>query len=287
VVSDEVFPANLFCIEKRNMDQTKFRFIASVNLLLRGGVKMKIRNLILSACFILLLFLLPGECFSQYDPGIPDTVSIEAPIIHLTGPPYQGNMLLPIAVFNDETVAEIDIPLTWNGPISCDSGKYVGERPQYFMNSYFSFNNQERWVVGTAIGGEPVEPYHIPPGQGDFLYIYFSIQDTGFVSIDTLRMFGFLYLRIVDDSAGRVIIPHFTPVQIHIRPQLPGDVNHDGQVDVGDVVFLINYLFRNSIAPEPIESGDVNGDCAVDIGDVVYLINYLFKGGDQPQTGCS
>ncbi|MFH1335550.1 MAG: dockerin type I domain-containing protein [Candidatus Zixiibacteriota bacterium] len=66
----------------------------------------------------------------------------------------------------------------------------------------------------------------------------------------------------------------------------PGDVNKDGQVDIGDIIFLINYLFKNSIAPEPIESGDVNGDCAVDIGDVVFLINYLFKNGPVPQDGC-
>jgi len=67
----------------------------------------------------------------------------------------------------------------------------------------------------------------------------------------------------------------------------PGDVNNDGQVDIGDVVYLVNYLFKHSIAPEPIESGDVNGDCVVDVGDVVYLINYLFKNGALPQSGCS
>lgn len=246
---------------------------------------MKTRNIIFSACFILLLFLPQSECFSQFDPGIPDTVSFGEPIINLTGPPYQGTMTLPISVFNDEAVAQIDIPLRWTGPLSCDSGKFVGERPQYFLNSYFSYNNQERWIVGSAIAGVPVEPYHIPPGQGDFLYVYFSIPDTGFVSIDTFSMFGFLYLRIMD-TLGMDIIPHFNPIQIHIQPALSGDVNHDGQVDIGDIVFLINYLFKHSIAPDPIESGDVNGDCVVDVGDVVYLINYLFKNGAVPQSGC-
>jgi len=48
--------------------------------------------------------------------------------------------------------------------------------------------------------------------------------------------------------------------------RIPGDVNYDGKVDVGDVVFLINYLFRESTIPEPIESGDTNGDCLVDVG---------------------
>ncbi len=66
-----------------------------------------------------------------------------------------------------------------------------------------------------------------------------------------------------------------------------GDANGDGQIDVGDVVFLINYLFLGGSAPQPLSAGDVNGDCVVDIGDVVYLINYLFLEGSIPRPGCA
>ena len=65
---------------------------------------------------------------------------------------------------------------------------------------------------------------------------------------------------------------------------LRGDATADGVVDVGDVVFLINYLFKDGLPPFPLDAGDVNCDGAVDVGDVVYLINYLFKGG--PAPGC-
>jgi hypothetical protein len=61
-----------------------------------------------------------------------------------------------------------------------------------------------------------------------------------------------------------------------------GDVNGDGNIDVGDVVYLINYLFQNGPAPNPLESGDANSDSVVDVGDVVYLINYLFINGPAP-----
>jgi hypothetical protein len=64
---------------------------------------------------------------------------------------------------------------------------------------------------------------------------------------------------------------------------LCGDVNKDGVVDIGDVVYLINYLFKSGPAPVPIlKSGDTNCDGVVDVGDVVYLINYLFKNGTEP-----
>jgi len=69
-----------------------------------------------------------------------------------------------------------------------------------------------------------------------------------------------------------------------IVPFICGDANGDGVIDIGDVVYVINYLFRDGLAPDPFEAGNVNGDGAVDIGDVVYLINYLFRDGDPP--GC-
>jgi len=61
-----------------------------------------------------------------------------------------------------------------------------------------------------------------------------------------------------------------------------GDCNNDAVVDVGDVVYVINYLFKNGPPPQPMQAGDVNQDTVVDVGDVVYLINYLFKNGSAP-----
>lgn len=63
---------------------------------------------------------------------------------------------------------------------------------------------------------------------------------------------------------------------------LIGDANSDGSIDIEDVVYLINYLYKNGSAPLPIENGNANCDYVVDLGDVVFLINYLFKGGPAP-----
>ena len=63
-----------------------------------------------------------------------------------------------------------------------------------------------------------------------------------------------------------------------------GDANGDGVIDIADVVYLINYLFIDGPAPDPLDAGDANCDGTVDIADVVYLINYLFIDG--PPPGC-
>jgi M6 family metalloprotease-like protein len=64
---------------------------------------------------------------------------------------------------------------------------------------------------------------------------------------------------------------------------MSGDANSDGEIDITDVVFLINYLFvPGSPPPNILASGDVNCDGTINASDVVYLINYLFIGGPPP-----
>jgi hypothetical protein len=65
-------------------------------------------------------------------------------------------------------------------------------------------------------------------------------------------------------------------------PYSRGDFNGDGFINPGDVVFSINFLFRNGSAPQPLEAGDVDCDSVIEPGDVVYLINYLFRDGPPP-----
>jgi hypothetical protein len=64
----------------------------------------------------------------------------------------------------------------------------------------------------------------------------------------------------------------------------PGDANNDGQVNVGDAVYMINYVFKSGPAPTPyaVCSGDANCDCQANVGDAVYIINYVFKSGPPP-----
>ncbi|UCB52094.1 MAG: hypothetical protein JSV10_08920, partial [Candidatus Zixiibacteriota bacterium] len=63
---------------------------------------------------------------------------------------------------------------------------------------------------------------------------------------------------------------------------LSGDANGDNDVDIGDVIYLVNHLYREGSSPEPLSVGDVNGDGVVNVGDVVYLINYILRNGPPP-----
>ncbi len=63
---------------------------------------------------------------------------------------------------------------------------------------------------------------------------------------------------------------------------LCGNANGDGAINVGDGIFVINYVFKSGPAPEPLESGDANCDGNINVGDAVYLINYVFNAGLAP-----
>jgi hypothetical protein len=64
-----------------------------------------------------------------------------------------------------------------------------------------------------------------------------------------------------------------------------GDANGDEIINVTDVIYLINWLFKGG--PVPTINSDVNCSGKVDVTDVIYLINYLFKGGPEPCPNCS
>jgi len=68
---------------------------------------------------------------------------------------------------------------------------------------------------------------------------------------------------------------------------LCGDVNADAGISVSDVIYLINYLFKNGPPPQCppapyLSCADANRDGSISVSDVIYLINYLLKGGPPP-----
>jgi hypothetical protein len=65
-----------------------------------------------------------------------------------------------------------------------------------------------------------------------------------------------------------------------------GDADDDGELSVGDAVFLINMIFKGGPEPSPLCMGDANGDLYTNVGDVVRLISFIFKGGPAPENDC-
>jgi len=65
---------------------------------------------------------------------------------------------------------------------------------------------------------------------------------------------------------------------------IAGDVNGDLLVDIGDLLFLINYLFKGGPVPHPLERGDITLEGDLTLLDILYLISYLYRGGPSPPS---
>lgn len=61
---------------------------------------------------------------------------------------------------------------------------------------------------------------------------------------------------------------------------VPGDLNGDERITLGDVIFLVNYIFKTgSPEPVPVSAGDTDCDANIKLGDILRLANYIFKSG--------
>ncbi|MCH9032126.1 MAG: hypothetical protein IIB00_07700 [candidate division Zixibacteria bacterium] len=65
-----------------------------------------------------------------------------------------------------------------------------------------------------------------------------------------------------------------------------GDADGGGDVNVGDALFIINYIFGGPTIPDPVERADCDGDGIITTSDATYLVNYIFTIG-WPAPICS
>lgn len=61
-------------------------------------------------------------------------------------------------------------------------------------------------------------------------------------------------------------------------PDLPGDANCDGNVDVLDIITIVNYIMGASPDPFCFENADINQDVAVDVLDIIGTVNIIMGG---------
>jgi hypothetical protein len=67
---------------------------------------------------------------------------------------------------------------------------------------------------------------------------------------------------------------------------IPGDANGNTVINILDITYLINFVYKSGPAPVPYAlcSGDPNCNCVINILDITYLISFLYKSGPAPCT---
>jgi hypothetical protein len=106
-------------------------------------------------------------------------------------------------------------------------------------------------------------------GAASFVFIPDAIQ------YDSLFYFNF----IVQDPHGAAD----TIITIYrVIAAIRGDANSDGSLNTLDVMYLINFLYKNGEAPPVEDAADVNNDGLINLMDPTYMLNFLYLSGPAP-----
>ncbi len=196
----------------------------------------------------------------------PDSIAYaELQMYHYRGGNYEGVRTLEVysltAAFDESTA-------TWNFPWAAPGGDYD---PGFVSSAEVpeAWGNWVGWDVTGILRNRWT-------GIADFgLLLRDPIEDSPSPDGPYERFRSRRYEDEAPDELPRLLVQIGQP---------SGDANQDGTVTLGDALYILNYLFRNGSAPDPIEAGDADCDHQVNLGDALRILNYLFKG--QLVPGC-
>jgi len=113
---------------------------------------------------------------------------------------------------------------------------------------------------------------------------YFGDGDTSIVQnpIHTYSQPGRYDVTLKIQTYGTLIRTKENFITIYSSEFCEGDINNSGETDILDVIYLIDYIYKDGPPPDPIEAANVDGIPPLNILDIVYLINYIYKDGPYP-----
>lgn len=242
--------------------------------------------------FVSLSLLLFVSLALAGDPGQPDTVYFcggNTLYFAKTLTDSTSTAFLRLAFSNDSNVHAITIPLAYVlGFAFFDSVTYTGSRVDYLQFKTVNFDTIADKVL---LGAVPVEEDPIGPGRGLYATLWFTLENSlASVSFDT-TFFPPSNQLYFANSASEIYTPVWAgAASFSAVTYVAGDADGNGNVDLADLIFLVNYIFHVGWPAPPIRAAaDADGECDIDLEDVIYTANFIFRynqGYPAPVPGC-
>jgi hypothetical protein len=268
------------------------------------GDRMKLRVLLLSLLMLSFWGLFPSlanAACGAGDTGVCDTVRIGCPFIIPTIIPGDS-IMVPIYLWNDQIIEALSFGFKFDGA----ELEVVKERYS-LTGSVIPEGGIENGLIKERI-------VDTIPGQYLFGWIDMSGQLANRIPVNTIDKAKLLVTlnfkikssatpkTVVIDSAfyppgGRFVLAvagssafpqyvHCPQGDIILGNTLCGDADGSGNINIADIVYIIDYIFKQGPPPHDANGGDIDCDLRVTIADVVYFINYVFRGGLPPCFEC-
>jgi hypothetical protein len=192
-----------------------------------------------------------------------------------------------------------------NTPISQDYEFVLGDGTRLTFDEITApgYTGSYRSLTGPALSGYAGVA---PPDNGAYLNVMTTAEYSGSISIEVdytgwdtdtqesslvmLHYDGDSWVDITAslDTASNTISGTTTTLSPFVVAYpagccvARGDVNGSGAVNVSDLSFMVDYLFRGGPPPDCQEHADVNGSGAANVSDLSYFVDFLFRGGPAP-----
>lgn len=123
--------------------------------------------------------------------------------------------------------------------------------------------------------GSKDDTWHGPYGAGELCSVEHTYQANGDYSVTVRARDVWLYETGWSD-------PYVQTIGCCV---VMGDVVDDGEVNIEDLVFLVNFMFNQGPVPPCMDATDIDGNSeGPNIADLVYLVTWMFSGGPAPVT---
>jgi subtilisin family serine protease len=196
-----------------------------------------------------------------------------------------GKVVVPVYLDNKFQAKSIMFPfrVTGNYTITFDSFSIAGTRTSYFQDTQtvgwddYGMRYIYSMRPNTVASGNT---QFLQPGAGLMLNLHFTIPSGIINELFTIDTLTYLSKSLKLESLYGDYIPEFKAGKIFVGCRR-GDANQDGKVNLLDVSYIINALYRGGPHPDSY-CGDASGNGAINLLDVSYIISYLYRGGPPP-----
>lgn len=194
-----------------------------------------------------------------------------------------GQNTVPVSIYvkNLFPTNEMTIPLRYGdgtSKLTAASVQLLGRANSFLTKSAIIDPDSQTILISL------MDDTAVVAGSGILAKIIFEISDSASVG-DTFWIEETIIPTdeslLVSTSWGS-FEPFYVAGCVTVEPFRAGDVNKNGAINLGDIIYLVNYLYKGGPAPNPSRLGDATSDGITNLVDLVFLVNYVFKGGPGP-----
>ncbi|MFH2037616.1 MAG: S8 family serine peptidase, partial [Candidatus Zixiibacteriota bacterium] len=162
-----------------------------------------------------------------------------------------------------------------------DSGSRIAYFERVKKQTSDNLNKKYTYLLNSDYYGDGSN--YLQPGAGHIFNMYF--HQTATVTGNEILTIKDTTISSWNLELGSVVYnykPTFIDGTITIAVCTRGDANLNGVINILDIVYLIEWLYKGSLNPPDPVCGDADANGTINILDITYLIAYLYKGGPAP-----